>query len=281
MSILIVGFDSAWTARNSGAVVGVLKRDDGTYHELGPPQKADFDRAVEVVLEWQGEHRPAGTVQLIDQPTIVNNETGQRPVEGIVSCIVGRRNGGMQPANRARAEMFGREAPIWDYLQAFGGPCDPLQGFESGAIETYPVLAAIALKWTQPHGLWGRLPKYNPARKKTFLLPDWQHVCESARVLFEDFNLSTLAQWLEDVRRKENPRKIDQDGVDACLCLITALYLTEGRECLMVGNMRTGYVVVPHNADLLSELNARCTAIGRLPADWVHRVRWAPQILLK
>jgi len=35
MSILIVGFDSAWTARNSGAVVGVLREDDGIYRNLG------------------------------------------------------------------------------------------------------------------------------------------------------------------------------------------------------------------------------------------------------
>jgi hypothetical protein len=46
-------------------------------------------------------------------------------------------------------------------------------------IETYPVLTMIALGWTIPDSdgrLTGRLPKYNPGRKKTFSIKDWQHV---------------------------------------------------------------------------------------------------------
>jgi predicted RNase H-like nuclease len=176
--------------------------------------------------------------------------------------------------------MFGDQAPIWDYLQAFGGPSDPLCSFASGIFETYPVLTAIALKWTHTQGQWGRLPKYNPARKKTFLLSDWKHVCESAAVLFAKLELLQVAQWLKDAYRRGEPCKADQDGVDACLCLVTALYLAEGKECLIVGDQQTGYIVVPHDADLLAELNARSTAIGRIPADWVQRFRWARETLL-
>ena len=33
MTTLLVGFDSAWTPTNSGALVGVLHLDDGTFHE--------------------------------------------------------------------------------------------------------------------------------------------------------------------------------------------------------------------------------------------------------
>jgi predicted RNase H-like nuclease len=31
MTTLLIGFDSAWTAKNSGALVGVMRRDDGDY----------------------------------------------------------------------------------------------------------------------------------------------------------------------------------------------------------------------------------------------------------
>ncbi len=39
---LLVGFDSAWTAHNSGALVGVLRFEDGNFHELGPPKVVDY-----------------------------------------------------------------------------------------------------------------------------------------------------------------------------------------------------------------------------------------------
>ena len=39
---LVVGFDSAWTATNCGAVASVLVRADATVQELGSPEAADF-----------------------------------------------------------------------------------------------------------------------------------------------------------------------------------------------------------------------------------------------
>ena len=42
MTTLLVGFDSAWTRTNSGALVGVLCLDDGTFEEFGPPLIADY-----------------------------------------------------------------------------------------------------------------------------------------------------------------------------------------------------------------------------------------------
>jgi predicted RNase H-like nuclease len=102
MSTLLVGFDSAWTAKNFGAIVGVLNRDDGTFHDLGPPVVVNYADAERVVRNWQVQWKPTATVQLLDQPTIVKNITGQRPVENLVGCSVGLRCGGMQPANRSR-----------------------------------------------------------------------------------------------------------------------------------------------------------------------------------
>jgi predicted RNase H-like nuclease len=106
MTTLIVGFDSAWTSHNSGALVGVLRKGDGNLQELGPPRVVNFGEAAIVVKGWQAEWKPTATVQLLDQPTIVSNATGQRPVENIVSSVVSRRYGGMQPSSRSRVEMF-------------------------------------------------------------------------------------------------------------------------------------------------------------------------------
>src|SRR5216683_3626611 len=102
MATLLVGFDSAWTRTNSGALVGVLRLDDGTFHELGPPQVVNYSEAQDVILKWQAERVPISTIILLDQPTIVANLMGQRTVEKIVCPTVSRRRGGMQPANISR-----------------------------------------------------------------------------------------------------------------------------------------------------------------------------------
>src|SRR5258706_12725323 len=117
------------------------------------------------------------TIVFVDQPTIVKNGTGQRPVEQLVGSSVGRRYGGMQPANTGKKEMFGERAPVWEFLNRFGGPGDPrTPATDTRVFETYPVLTMIALGWTladkRPAG---RLPKYNP-KGKAFSIADWNHV---------------------------------------------------------------------------------------------------------
>lgn len=275
MASLLVGFDSAWTSTNSGALVGVLHFDDGTFLELGPPRIVNYNEAEGVILEWQAKQLPTATIVLLDQPTIVKNAAGQRPVENLVGSPVSRRYGGMQPANTAKKE-FGEEAPVWRFLTRFGGPADPLEPVtDTRVFETYPVLTMIALGWMLPDSRpAGRLPKYNPKRKKTFSISDWRHVCGLASGAFRERKLAGIVRWIDEVAaRNTSPRKSDQDGLDACLCLLVALYLAERKDCLVVGNQQTGYIVVPYDAGLRVELGARCSQTGRAPSEWVRAFR--------
>jgi len=273
---LLVGFDSAWTAHNSGAVVGVLRFGDGSFGELGLTKTVNYPQAQDVISEWQAEFTPGTTIIMLDQPTIVGNATGQRPVENIVGSLVGIRYGGMQPANTSKTEMFGAEAPVWRFLELFGRASNPLELVAGTQVfETYPVLAIIALNWSlvdpskqaRPSG---RLPKYNPDRRKTFSLSDWRHVCAHTSGAFKDRRISELAKWIDEVSRLTEVHKEDQDGVDACICLLVALHLAEGKKCIMVGNMESGYMVVPHSTELECELCTRCVNTGLVPADWVR-----------
>jgi predicted RNase H-like nuclease len=273
MTTLLVGFDSAWTRTNKGALVGLLRRDDGTFHDLGPPRTVDYPQAECVILKWQTEQAPTATIVLLDQPTIVKNPAGQRPVENIVGSLVSRRRGGMQPANTSKTEMFGRDAPIWQFLKQFGGPANPLERVaDTRVIETYPVLAMIALGWMlkDDERATGRLPKYNP-KNQNFSIPDWKHVCKKASGAFHEFRLAEIARRIDELH-EISPRKKDQDGLDACLCLLVALYLAERKDCLMVGDLKTGYIVVPHGAELREELDARCnnTCPHRTASEWVR-----------
>lgn len=274
---LLVGFDSAWTAHNSGALVGVIRSRDGNLLELGLPKIVNYPQAQDVISDWQAEFTPATTIILLDQPTIVANADGQRPVENIVGSLVSLRYGGMQPANTSKTKMFGAEAPVWRFLGLFGRTSNPLEPVTGTQVfETYPVLAIIALSWSlldlskqaRPSG---HLPKYNPDRRKTFSLSDWRHVCAHTSDAFKNRRLSGIAHWIGDVSRLTIVHKEDQDGVDACICLLVALHLAEGKECLMVGNVESGYIVVPHSTELECELRARCANTGLVPADWVRK----------
>lgn len=274
MAILLVGFDSAWTPGKRGAIVAAIQNGDGSFRDLGDPQIADFREAEDAIRKWQSDQSPTSTVILLDQPTIVSNSTGQRPVENIVSSCVSLRRGGMQPANTARSDMFGPGAPVWAFLTQFGGAADPLAPLPCGAsvFETYPVLAMIALGWMQEDSRTaGRLPKYNPERKKTFSIADWRHVCCMASAAFWKRGLVGTVRWIDELRDRERPKKGDQDRLDACLCLLVALHLVEReKNCLMVGSRQTGYIVVPHCPDLQRELEARCSATSRQAPEWVR-----------
>lgn len=274
-SILLVGFDSAWTAHNRGGLVAVLRAANGRIEELGIPHSVTFEEAAPVIKEWQDRLKPAHTLILLDQPVIVENDTGQRAVERIVSSPISKHGGGMQPAYKGKAAMFGSDAPIWPFLGEFGGAADPLVGVADVAVyEAYPCLNLIALEWLLPcGGVCNRLPKYNPANSAKFSLHDWQHVCWHLSEELGTLGLVELPQWLDELKTLGQPHKADQDRLDACLCLITALHLADQRACLMVGDAATGYVVVPHGDTLHRELTDRCLKLGRDPAEWVREFR--------
>ena len=182
----------------------------------------------------------------------------------------------MQPANRERIDMFGPVAPVWEFLAGFGGAADPFDDAQSTRVlETYPVLAIIALGWTlaNEERPSGRLPKYNPDRRRTFALSDWAHVCRSTSARLAADGAPESAAWAETAATKTKPTKSDQDQLDACICLVAALHLAKRRDALFVGCSATGYIVVPDSEMLRNELERRCVELGRESASWVRVFR--------
>jgi len=281
VTTLLVGYDAAWTRNNSGALAAVLHQDDGKYVDIGPPEVADYEHAENAIEQWQRSLKPTATLILLDQPTIVTNSSGQRPVEQIACSVISKCRGGMQPAHTGRADMFGSTAPVWPFLKRFGGAANPLSITAATCVyETYPALAMVALDWLlEDSRVNGRLPKYNPARPKTFSVEDWRHVCARALQEFARRGLTTVATWIDDARRNAAPRKADQDQLDACLCLLVAFHLAEQRLCLMLGDLQSGYIVVPHSCPMFAELEARCKRIGRQPSQWLTPFQVSPAAL--
>jgi len=158
----------------------------------------------------------------------------------------------------------------------FGGAADPLgEAPSTSVLETYPVLTMIALGWTLPDAERpaGRLPKYNPERRKTFAIADWAHVCRAISTKLAADGAAKLATWAQTAATSPKPRKSDQDRLDACICLVSALHLAKRRDALFVGCCSTGYIVVPDSDLLRKELQQRCAELGREAGSWVRVFR--------
>ena len=148
-------------------------------------------------------------------------------------------------------------------------------GMRNDQHQTYPVLAIIALGWTlaDKERSAGRLPKYNPARRKTFAISDWAHVCRTTSMRLAAEGAPESAAWAQAAATKTKPTKSDQDQLDACICLMSALHLAKGRDALFVGCCATGYIIVPDSELLRNELESRCVELGRETTSWVRVFR--------
>ena len=82
-----------------------------------------------------------------------------------------------------------------------------------------------------------------------------------------------LATWAQTAATNPKPRKSDQDRLDACICLVSALHLAKRRDALFVGCCSTGYIVVPDSDLLRNELAERCVELGSEAASWVRVFR--------
>lgn len=118
-SIAFVGFDSAWAdnAKAPGAICAV-SREGGKWIGFKPPEFASFEQASGFVQSLKNEH--ALTIVAIDQPTIVPNLTGGRPVDRVAARLIGWLGGGVVLASRSIKGMFDDDAPIRRFLIGIG-----------------------------------------------------------------------------------------------------------------------------------------------------------------
>jgi len=260
-TISIVGFDSAWTdnPKAPGAVCSIRIDRCGSA-SLTIPSLASFDMALTFVREQQA------LVDLcliaLDQPTIVPNRDGMRPVDRVAASVISWLGGGVQPANRSKIGMFDDAAPIWSFKQALGAIEDPEQVRRSAhglfLMEVFPALALASLH----PDFFGRLkaPRYNPHRRKTFKISDWDAVVAAVRAYAAHAGISRVDLWLDSLVIKERPSKSDQDKLDALICGLVGYHwlMRERHDSVMIGDISSGYMVVP----AIPEVRARIAAAG-------------------
>lgn len=247
-STIIFGFDSAWTdtPKAPGAICAVAFDDRGqiNFHE---PRLVSFAGAQAFIDELRKDY--AVSLVALDQPTIVPNLTGSRPVDKVAASLVSFIGGGVQPANRSKIGMFCDDAPIWSFLSGLDATEDPVQARAASAghflIEVFPALALPSLK----DGFAQRLhaPKYNPQNRKKFRLKDWQAVARVIELSAEQFGVQHLADWARQMHDVARPRKSDQDKIDSALCALIGLFWRAGPavRSAMLGDVDSGYMITP------------------------------------
>ena len=107
------GVDAALVAGNAVIVSCPPPATDPA--SFSPPELVGFGAALTYIQRLQ--RSDAVTLIALDQPTIVPNRTGMRPVEKTVASLISWLGGGVQPANRGKTMFFGDEAPIWRFTR--------------------------------------------------------------------------------------------------------------------------------------------------------------------
>ncbi len=265
-----VGFDSAWTDNldQPGAIAAAVF-EGGVCIAEREPCLAGFNDAASFIESVS--HDCSYTMIALDQPSVVPNATGMRPVEKVAGSIVNASGGGVQPANRGRADMFGDSAPVWRFLDRLRARQNPLAARTAVAgrflVEVFPALALHA--WLPPAAEPKRAPKYNPGNKRRFLINDWVRVCLQVATRAEAVGLAGIAAWVEARAAMPKPLKCDQDKLDAVICLLIALSWRFGEEgeVMCLGDATSGYIVTAASPAMRMTLS-KSASIRGVPVDW-------------
>jgi len=237
-----------WQVNNPKApgAICAIALDETGQSSLVAPRLVSFADALDFVVAERGDY-PFSLVAL-DQPTIVPNAQGSRPVDKVAGSLISYIGGGVQPANRGKVKMFGDDAPVWRFLSDIAARQEPhlAQSGQEGdfLIEVFPALALPAL---EPDFV-GRLaaPKYNPANRKKFRKEDWMAVTAAVAGTAARLEVPAFAIWAGQMGDIEYPRKADQDALDAAICALIGLNWVTGKmPSAMLGDLETGYMITP------------------------------------
>ncbi|WP_019905964.1 DUF429 domain-containing protein [Methylobacterium sp. 77] len=268
-TISLIGFDSAWTdSPKAPGAISVIRIDRDGRRTFVPPTLVSFDQAL---AEIKAEATfSALRIVALDQPTIVPNHTSLRPVDRVAASLISWLGGGVQPANRSKIGMFDDSAPVWRFKEMLKAVEDPeaSRTVQKGLflMEIFPALALPSLD----AAFCGRLlgPRYNPARRKTFMLAGWQAVIASVRRRAVAEAVDGLADWADHLAAVEVPRKADQDRLDGVLCALIGLHWhTRPRsQSIMIGDRTSGYMIAPASDAVRARLEKAAHLVG-VPVD--------------
>ncbi|MGD1070564.1 MAG: DUF429 domain-containing protein [Bryobacteraceae bacterium] len=240
--IIFTGFDSAWGARNVGAICNFVLSEDGSLRLDGDPVAANWDSAIAQAAQTEAVDLH---VWAIDQPLCIRNPTGCRPVEqDLARALMAGFECGAYPSNLGNP-CWQPGARIWEFVRALDANSyihNPMAipGEKHGRyyFECYPHPALLGVFNLD------QIVKYKIRHKNT---SEWLRIVDLLRSLTDrelpvrnmrDFVGGGIAQT-----------KANEDRVDAVISAYTAAYWWKfGIErSTMVGDLTSGYMVTPHS----------------------------------
>ena len=144
MSEAFVGFDSAWSGKNGGYAWASFR--GSKLQDFEDPKPASFGDAADIIETLRDKNDYV--LIALDQPTLVPNEKGMRPVERVAHSFLCTLKSAAQPAYRGKEALFGAYAPIWSFLERLKARENPpaARTMTHGLhlIEVFPALALPA-----------------------------------------------------------------------------------------------------------------------------------------
>ena len=261
-----VGFDSAWADKAPGGIAWATF-EGRRLAAFTEPKLVHFGEAARSIETLRAECDYV--LVAVDQSTLVPNETGSRPIDGIARCLISKLRSGVQPANRGRNALFGSNAPVWRFFERLGA-CEnpPATRTSTHGLHLLEVFPALALPSLEPEILKrGRAARYNPT-KKTFSRDDWRLVATCVRRRASVLGMAPLSHWAGQQMGLATPTKSDQDRLDAALCLVVAREWRRARRdrVAVIGDGRNGYMVTPVSPETRGILEQAAIAAG-VPFD--------------
>jgi predicted RNase H-like nuclease len=112
-------------------------------------------------------------------------------------------------------------------------------------LEVFPALALAGFNPKYCERL--AAPKYNPERRKTYRHADWLSVINTLEKVARTLSVFGASPWFSTQLGLSKPAKSHQDMLDAVICAFIGLHwLTPERsQSMMLGDLRTGYIVAP------------------------------------
>lgn len=256
---IIFGFDSAGTdgPKSPGAICAIAFDREGKV-TFALPELVSFSKALSIICEKKQGFSLC--LAALDQPTIVANTKGCRPVDRVAASVVSFAGEGVQPANTDKRGMFDESAPIWRFKNALkaSDSFEESRRSRSGTflIEVFPALALAGLNDQFSKRLGA--PKYNPKNRSKFRISDWQAVAQTVCAVAANLQLPNLADWASEQNRIQSPVKRNQDCLYAAVCALVGLIWRgcDPAESVVIGDTKSGFIITPVSIETRTRLKS-------------------------
>jgi predicted RNase H-like nuclease len=249
-----IGVDLAWHGNGRHTGLAVLRQHDSSLVLAQTPGGA---RSDEEILAFVDTHSSGATVVAIDAPLIVTNQTSQRPCETKIGQLFGENEASAHTSNLTLFPNPGG-VRLAKALQAkgFAHPTPQLTERNPNSrlmAEVYPHPSQIRL-----FGLQTTL-KYKKGRvaDRRAALGDYRTRLKASldEAGFQDTDISSsfFSQSIEPLKGKR--LKEYEDQLDALFCALLAfrLWAHGWTKSEIIGDLETGYIVVPRKRDQVED----------------------------